>query len=288
MSVKEENEKLVAENARLVKTNADISASINASKLALEEAQAQELAGKSILVNFAREIENAQNSLEVAKKVLSEANAGVERLESRKTELEQDIEKAQKDTTELYWEEKSKHEAELKNITAAIEVKRNELTELLSKIKAENINLTVIKGEISLLDVELSKTQAIYDDVVAKCKAKDEELNALNNEYSHTTSAITKAKQVLKDTEISTESYEDRKAGLITEIGTLNDEINTAKATITSINTEIVDLEAKKAEKDAEYNGSVSKIFDLLRREEAVAEREEYAKSRFKDAGLEY
>ena len=96
------------------------------------------------------------------------------------------------------------------------------------------------------------------------------------------------AEQTLSDTKASTEEYEDRIACLIAEIAALNDELNATKSTIATINIEITELEAKRSEKEAEYQGSVSKIFDLKRREEAVSEREEYAKAQFKEAGLQY
>lgn len=281
MNLKEENERLVKENANIVEA-------INLSKLALEEAQKQELAGKSILSNLEGEIKKTQNSLESVKEELAGVNTELVHILKVKAETEAAISETKKEAQEDHQVAKAECEAELAKLHEDIKVKRHELTELLSKIKTESFNLTTIQGQISSLDVELSKAQSIYDDVVTKCKVKNEDLDALNNDYANTTSALVKAKQVLKDTEISTEAYDDRKAVLITELAELEEAITANKVEIAKLKTEITDLAAKKEVKEAEYNASVSKIFDLLRREEAVAEREEYARGRFKDAGLEY
>lgn len=281
MSIKEENEKLINENAQIV-------ASINASKLALEDAKKQEAVGKSLLIDISKEIEATQKLLDAAKKDVAEITNEIKKVAADKANLELAISDAKKKADEYQEADKANYETELKRITTAIEVKQNELTELLNKIKTESFNLTTIKDEASTLDNELSKAQTVYDDVVARCKAKNGELNKITDDIASANKELNEAKQVLKDTVISTEAFDDHKTRLRNEIAELNDKVEATKETLTDINAEIAGLEAKKEIKEAEYKASESKIFELVRREEALGEREAYAKERFKVAGLEY
>lgn len=288
MNPKEENEKLLQENASLVKTNADISQSINASKLSFEQAKEQELAGKSILVNIGREIEEAHTSAEVAKKEVKELNSEVEKLIEKKTKLELSIIEAEVESGEKYKAERIKHESEIEKLSSNIQVKRGELAEITTKLVTDKSKLDLINLDIKNAADDRDVANAQMSGLELSIKEKKRELIDLEEELEEITTSVKLAEQTLSDTKASTESYEDRKAELITEINTLNDEINIAKTTIADINAEITEFEAKKEEKETEYKASVSKIFDLLRREEAVSEREEYAKGRFKEAGLDY
>lgn len=295
MNIKEENEKLVKENEeltienkRLIQSNTDVVSSINASKLAAEEAARKELEGKQILTLLSKEVEDMVAYSQSARSEFSAINNDIDKARLEKSNVETETIALKKEALADFELTKSEYQSELEKMNANIQVKKNELTDLLSKIKEESFNLVSIKSNVSAASIELKEKQSKLEALTTQCIIKDGDLDILNAEYEQLKSNVKEANQVLKDTKISTESHEEQKSKLILEINTLNEEINTAKTTIVSTNAEITDLQIKKEEKEAEYTGSVSKIFDLLRREEALLEREEYAKSRFKDAGLEY
>jgi chromosome segregation ATPase len=288
MNPKEENEKLLQENAALVKTNAGISESINASKLALETAQKQEAEGRKILLELADDVMAMVDASKVAKSELDRINSEIKKGLDQKTKLDLSIETARTEAGDKYKAERLKHESEIEKLAADIVLKRSELAEITTKALTEKSKLDKINLDIKTAEDTRDVVNAQLAGLELQIKDKKIELAEIEADVNDAADELTAVKQKFNDTKASTEAYEDRKVALITEIAALGDEVNTAKATITTINTEIAELEVKKQEKDDEYNGSVSKIFDLMRREEAVTEREEYAKARFKDAGLTY
>ena len=137
MNPKEENEKLLQENAALIKTNADISASINASKLALETAKKQEAEGLSVLKELSDDILAASDSSDVAKHELKKLNSEVEKLLDQKTKLELSIATAQTEADEKFKTEQLKHKSEIEKLFADIQIKRGELAEITTKAITE-------------------------------------------------------------------------------------------------------------------------------------------------------
>jgi len=281
MNIQEENEKLVKANATLVET-------INVSKLALEASKKQEEEGLSVLLELSKKVEAMSASTEVTKKELHKTNFELEALLAEKTKVELAISTAQKEAKESYLEEQTKYEAKFQALRGDIQVKQNELAELVSKVRAEIFNLNTVKGEISLLNVELIKSKSRFNDLENACSAKESELGVLTSDIEVDTTKLAKALQVLKDTEVSTEAYEDRKTTLRAELVVLEEKIEAERAVSVDIKTEIAKLEADKAIKEAEYKASEAKVFDLIEREENLNEREVYARERFKTAGLEY
>jgi chromosome segregation ATPase len=288
MDPKLENEKLLQENAALVKTNAGISESINASKLALEQAKEQEAAGQIILENISKEIEERQAYALVVKKEVDDLNSDVEKLLDQKTKLELSISEARSDAGEKYKAERIKHESEIEKLAADIVLKRSEVSEITTKAITEKSKLDKINLDIKNAEDARDVVNAQLAGLELQIKDKKQDLDELTLSIDAAENELDTIKKISGDTKISIEAYEDRKAALIAEIGILNDELNSAKTKITTINTEITELEVRREEKDAEYNASVSKIFELKRREEAVTEREDYAKAQFKEAGLSY
>ena len=288
MTPKEENEKLIAENTRLKQENAGVISSINTSRLVLETAKKQEAEGRAILLELADDVEAINSTLTLVSKEAESTLSETVKLNVEKASLESQINTLKEEAKLVSALNKSNNDIEVDALKSTIQVKQNELTEVLSKIKTESFNLVSIKSEIATLKEDLSKSQSYYDELSSKCDAKDGELDNLNEDYIAVSSALILAKQALKDTEISAEAHIDKKAQLIIEIGDMQNEITANKNTIANLVNEITDIEAKKAEKEAEYKASESKIFELVRREEALGEREAYAKERFKVAGLEY
>ena len=164
MNIHEENEKLI-------KTNANLVEAINVSKLALETSQKQEAEGQAILLGLANDVEAMVANTEVVKKELYKTNFELENILAGKTKVELAIETAQKAATASYLEEKEKYEAKFQALRSDIQVKQNELTELTSKTRAEIFNLNTVKGEISLLNVELMKMKSRFDDFVNGCSS---------------------------------------------------------------------------------------------------------------------
>jgi len=281
MNFQEENEKLIKANATLVE-------SINVSKLALEQSKKQESEGLAVLLKLADDIVEANSSTEVVKKELYKLQQELERSLAEKSKVELAIETAQKDAVEAALEEKTKHEAKLQALRSDIQIKQDELSECVSKTRAEILALNTVKGEISLLNVELLKAGSRLDDITSVSLAKESELAGVNISIDAAETKLANVLRTIKDTEISTEAYEDRKAVLIAEITVLEEDMDSKRLISNEIKSNIAKLEAERATKEAEYKTSEAKVFELIEREEALNEREAYARERFKVANLEY
>jgi chromosome segregation ATPase len=288
MNPKEENEKLIAQNTQLKKENGEILVSINTSRLVLETAKKQETEGYAVLRELSEAVEEALTNAKLAKKEAENAIVELSKLEIEKQKLELDIETLKKDIVTA--SDKAKKEASdlTESIQVSTVVKQTELSGLISKINTEKINLGSIKKDIETLQEDITNRTAFYDELSAKCVLKSEELEDIENKIAEATAKLEKSTQILNDTTASTQAYEDRKAGLIEDMSVLNEAIVEKQKEIIDISAEITEMHEKRDTAIAEFKASESRIFDLVRREEALTERELYAKERFKVAGLEY
>jgi len=288
MSPKEENEKLIGENIRLKKENSDIITSINTSRSVLETAKKQEAEGLSVLKDLADKVVVASSEATVAGKEVDAVNKEVSKLLDQKQGLVAEIDALKKEALTAADTVKIGVEKEIQKLEQDAVVKQTELSEVLSKIKAEKINLDTLlasKSETQTVVGSLNLTKESLTEEIAKQTNK---LSGLYSLIEETDARIDRLLQIEIDTKVSTEAYEDRKAGLIEEISTLQQTIIDTQAEVSDIKAEITALNTKRDEAEAEYKASERKIFDLARREELLTEREVYARQRFKDVGLEY
>lgn len=288
MTSKDENEKLVAENNYLKQENGGLITSINDSRLILETTTKQEAEGRTILLELADEVEAINATLALVSKEAENTLSETIKLNTDKASLEETISLLKREAATIAAFSKAENEAELESCRKNTLVKQNELSELVSKINAVNFNLVKLDAEYKQIQELIEKASGTYSKIDADCVVKQIKLDDLNEGLDALTAEIESAQRTLRDTEISTEVYEDRKASIIEDISKLNQDVTDAQSTVAAINTEIIELNTKRDEAEAEYKASESKIFGLVRREEALGEREAYAKERFKVAGLEY
>lgn len=288
MTSKEENEKLIADNTRLKQENSEVITSINTSRLVLETAKKQEAEGRAILLELADEVEAINSTLTLVTKEAESTLSETVKLNAEKASLEATIDALTEEAKVVSALNKSNTDIEVDSLKSTIQVKQTELSELVSKINAVNFNLGALEKERAKITTAIGVASATYCKIDADCTVKQIKLDDLNEGIDTLAGELSSVQRNLNDTKISVEAYKDRKAGIIEDISKLNQDITNAQSKVEVINAEILELNTKRDEAEAEYKASESKIFGLVRREEALGEREAYAKERFKVAGLEY
>lgn len=284
----EENIRLKKENAELKRENAEVINSTNTSRIVLETVKKQEAEGLGVLKGLADEVEQSVKSARVvgeeAKKVATELVS----LNVDRDLLIEEIETTKKAVSDAHKQVLAGFASETESIKKTLEVKQNELTEVLSKIKTQSFNLIELQAQIKQVSEDINSTQTRYDILSSEFEVKAGELELIESEVVTAGGNLEAVNHAVKVAEEALSSSEARQDSLLSTILELENTIEALKKEKDDINEEISDFRGVREEVEAQYKQSESKIFDLVRREEALAEREQYAKERFRVAGLEY
>jgi chromosome segregation ATPase len=282
------NEQLQKENKRLLSSNEQVSSSINSGKIQIEglkKSKEKIIAEIESFVSKRDEALQALSSVElelnVKKETLSKTLFGIKLSENKQLEI-----------IKASNEKLNQFNLQYNDIVSAsneeIESKRKEISQLSEKIDTLNKNYEQAVKEYEILKEKSLKTTSDLNTAVFGYESK---ISALKKEVDYLEEKVSTNKSIFDEVV----QLKNLSIGLTNSKHSLEEEIEEIRLDLAGfdkmkidLSDEISELQKKKEQADNEYQTSKKKVFAIAEREASLAEKEEFVKSKFQEAGLIY
>lgn len=276
------------QNKKLIEENNNITASLNASKEILENQKKEEVKATENLNKINNQVADKTSQLDGIKSEIQKTEESIKILYNEKSDLINETDSIRNKAIISFGETVEKFHTEIKSLEVQIEAKKSELNTITGEVGKHTNNIKVMVSEKDNLTAEIFAKQNDFNVITNQFNETTEKLDGAVGQLSIVNGNLEKAQAEIKDSEVILDSYQLKKEAILNEISHFQETVITLSNELVDLRKELSSLEEQRIAKDAEYQASAGKIFELVRREETVTERENYAIERFKVAGLEY
>lgn len=187
-----------------------------------------------------------------AKATISELNGSLERVTSERDDLSRRL-----GVAELSLKDKTSEAEDLvKQLAEARETSSSSMSEVQSKMDAQNAEISDLKGKLSARDMTVTKLQSDITDLHEQLAAKNGEITQTRDQMNTVRQQLLEAQSAGSEATISADTQRQALEQMLTEKTELEDKLVAAESKRMELEASIKSLEAELAQ-ERTYRGSV-------------------------------